>query len=239
MVSKQKTENDHLSKAKELLLAAAVPHVPFDGWSPVLFKTAVSDSGVDAALAHVACPHGALDLAVEFHKQGDRKMVSRMQSENLNTLRYRDRIMAGVRFRLEAVQQNKEIVQRGVTLFALPMHLAQGSALIWETSDLIWKTLGDTSEDVNWYTKRATLSAVYSATVLYWLGDQSENHSDTWAFLDRRIDNVMGIEKLRSQFRKTPLYSVFMKGPGQFLSRITAPAQMDRGDLPGYVTPKE
>ena len=63
------------------------------------------------------------------------------------------------------------MVRRGTTLFALPHHAAEGAKLIWGTADAIWTALGDTSDDVNWYTKRATLSAVYGSVVLFWLGE--------------------------------------------------------------------
>ncbi len=63
--------------------------------------------------------------------------------------------------------------------------------------------LGDTSTDVNWYTKRATLSAVYASTVLFWLGDDSPNHSRDDDFIDRRIADVMQMEKMKSACGKT------------------------------------
>ena len=61
-------------------------------------------------------------------------------------------------------------MRRGMTLFSLPTHAADGAKALWQTCDLIWDTLGDTSDDVNWYTKRATLSGVYSSTLLYLAG---------------------------------------------------------------------
>ena len=93
--------------------------------------------------------------------------------------------------------------------------------------------LGDTSEDVNWYTKRATLSAVYSSTVLFWLGDTSEGHAETWAFLDRRIENVMQIEKVKAQVNSSPTLSMLMAGPNWLLSHVKAPSRLNRSDLPG------
>ncbi len=108
--------------------------------------------------------------------------------------------------------------------------------LIWGTADAIWTALGDTSDDVNWYTKRATLSGVYSATVLYWLGDSSEGHTATWAFLDRRIENVMQIEKLKAQVNANPVLSRVMAGPNWLLSHIKAPQRLPRTGLPGRWT---
>ena len=62
----------------------------------------------------------------------------------------------------------------------------------------MWYAAGDTSTDFNFYTKRATLAGVYSSTLLYWLNDRSPGGEATWGFLDRRIDDVMKIEKLKS-----------------------------------------
>ena len=65
----------------------------------------------------------------------------------------------------------------------------------------MWYAAGDTSTDFNFYTKRATLAGVYSSTLLYWLNDRSPGSEATWGFLDRRIDDVMRIEKLKSRGR--------------------------------------
>ncbi len=220
---------------KEKLLQAALMHVPFDGWSPAAFDAAVDDSGVERAVADSVCPRGAVDLAIAYHNQGDAVMVQRMKETDLEAMRYSERVAAAVRYRLEAVE-DKELVRRGTTLFALPMYAPDGAKLIWGTADAIWTALGDTSDDVNWYTKRATLSGVYSATVLYWLGDSSEDHADTWAFLDRRIENVMQIEKLKAQVNKNPVLSKLMTGPNWLLSRVKAPNPVPQSDLPGRWT---
>jgi ubiquinone biosynthesis protein COQ9 len=111
------------------------------------------------------------------------------------------------------------------------MHAADGAKAIWGTADRIWTALGDTSDDLNWYTKRAMLSAVHGATVLYWLGDTSPGHQATWEFLDRRIEQVMQFEKLKASFRENPLGKAVMAGPGKVFSTLRAPKLPD--DLPG------
>ena len=110
--------------------------------------------------------------------------------------------------RIEIAGEHKEAVRRGTTLFALPHMAAEGAKLIWGTADAIWTALGDTSQDANWYTKRLTLSGVYSAVVLYWLGDDSLDMQATDAFLERRIDNVMQFEKFKAQARQNPVNQV-------------------------------
>lgn len=216
---------------KDLLLGAALMHVPFDGWSEATWEAALAETDVNPVVATALCPRGAVDLAVAYHQRGDTVMLDRLAAADLAEMRFRDRIAAAVRFRLEAVE-DKELVRRGMTLFSLPNHAGEGARLVWGTVDQIWTALGDSSDDVNWYTKRATLSGVYSATLLYWLGDDSEDHAASWEFLDRRIENVMQFEKLKADVRGNKLLSGVLKGPMAVLDRIKAPAAA-RGDLPG------
>jgi ubiquinone biosynthesis protein COQ9 len=229
-----KSEADHLKAAQNRLLDAALAHVPFDGWSDQCFQAAQSDSGIEMALARQAFPRGIVDVALAYHQRGDQKMVERAKVRGLTQMRYSQRVAALVRFRLEA-EEDREITRRGVTFFAVPAHAGEGASAIWRTCDLIWNTLGDTSDDLNWYSKRAILSAVYSSTLLFWLGDNSEDHQSTWEFLDRRIENVMQFEKLKGGILKNPAFKAFSRGPGQFLARIKAPASSPRTDMPGYV----
>ncbi|MEM8774454.1 MAG: COQ9 family protein [Pseudomonadota bacterium] len=216
---------------KSELLQAIKPHVPFDGWTETAFRAACEDTDISVGLAKAACPRGAIDLAIAFHEEGDAEMLSRIAAQGESEMRYSEKVAAAVRHRLEAIE-DKELVRRGATLFALPQNATDGAKLIWGTSDKIWKALGDTSEDINWYTKRATLSGVYSTTVLYWLGDDSSEHEATWEFLDRRIDNVMSIEKTKAKLRENRLFTHVMDGPLSFLRRIRPPSGKPEG-MPG------
>lgn len=215
------------------LLDAILMHVPFDGWSQASFDAAVQDSDVDPIVARGLFPRGAVDLAVAYHKAGDAEMLRRIDADPMEGYRFRDKVAAAVRHRIEAVD-DREVVRRGTTLFSLPTHAADGAKLIWGTADAIWTALGDTSDDVNWYTKRATLSGVYSSTVLFWLGDDSPDHSATWEFLDRRIEDVMRFEKFKAAVNSNPLTKGLMALPNAFLSRVKAP-KTDPSDLPGHL----
>ncbi len=220
------------SDVKTRLLEAAKAHVPFDGWSQETMQAAAADAGIEDGLVRAVCPRGAVDLALAYHEAGDQEMLARLEAADLSELKFRDRIAAGVRFRLEAVE-DRELVRRGMTLFSLPHYAMDGAGAVWRTCDRIWTALGDTSNDVNWYTKRATLSGVYGATVLFWLGDDSDGCARTWAFLDRRIEDVMQIEKFKAQARDNKLVSAVMAGPLSFLSRVRAPDPGGRTGMPG------
>ncbi|MEX0283254.1 MAG: COQ9 family protein [Paracoccaceae bacterium] len=218
--------------ALDKLLNAALAHVAFDGWSEATFRAAIADSDVDPALARGLCPRGAVDLALAYHRRGDRVMQDRLEQMDLGALRIRDRIIAAVRTRMEAID-DKEAVRRGATLFALPMYAPDGAKAIWNTCDLIWTAVGDTSTDGNWYSKRAILSGVYSSTVLFWLGDDSPDRHATWDFLDRRIEDVMRFEKVKAKVNDNPLLKPFLAGPNWVMSRMKAPERQQ--DMPGSV----
>ena len=225
------TPQSSMEHAKDRILAAALPHVAFDGWSDATLTAALSDSGLASGLGRALFPRGGVDLAVAYHRQGDAAMAEALGARDLTALRFRDRVALAVRLRLEAA--DKELVRRGSALFALPQHAAEGAGLIWGTADAIWTALGDTSRDLNWYTKRASLSAVYGATVLFWLGDTSDDQAATWDFLDRRIENVMQFEKTKARLKENPLAKALLKGPLKVLERIQAPEPVK--DLPGQM----
>jgi ubiquinone biosynthesis protein COQ9 len=228
--------NASLDPVISQLLGAALPHVPFDGWSSFTFGAAVQDTGIDPVTARAVCPRGAMDLAVAFHRQGDADMVAAMETQDLSEMRFRDKVALAIWLRLQTIG-DKELVRRGSTLFALPHHAAEGVQMIWGTADVIWNTLGDTSEDVNWYTKRMTLSGVYGSVVLFWLGDDSTDHQATRAFIDRRIENVMQIEQIKAQVNKSPILSRLVSPLTRAMEHVQAPSAAPRNDLPGIWTP--
>lgn len=233
MSLEHEVEQEHV---KDRLLDAALMHVPFDGWTETTFHAAAQDAGVPEALARAVCPRGAVDLALAYHARGDARMLERLAAAEMTGMRFRDKVAAAVRYRIEAVD-DKEAVRRGTTLFSLPQYAGDGVRAIWGTCDAIWDALGDSSDDLNWYTKRASLAGVYTATVLYWLGDDSLEHQATWDFLDRRIANVMEFEKLKADLQNNPLLKPLLAGPNWLAGQFKPPK--DRDDLPGSMTPRQ
>ena len=214
------------------LIEAALPHVAFDGWGEEAFRAALEEAKIAPEQARQICPRGAVDLAVGYHKAGDVAMQQALAAADLGNMRYREKVAYAIQLRLDAVDV-KEAVRRGTTLFALPHTAPEGARLIWGTADAIWTALGDTSDDVNWYTKRATLSAVYSAVVLYWLGDDSVDGQATEAFIDRRIDDVMQVERVKAAVRKSPALKPFTAPLERLASMIKPPRHNPATDLPG------
>jgi len=146
-------------------------------------------------------PGGGLAVVEYLSERADRRTVEDMEKAEVAGMKVRERIKTAVRIRLERHVSSRESVRRALALLALPLNAPIGLKLLYKTVDAMWYAAGDTSTDFNFYTKRAILSGVYSSTLLYWLNDRSEGHEATWAFLDRRIEDVMQFEKLKAQVK--------------------------------------
>ena len=216
------------------LMLTALPNVAFDGWSNSTFVAACREADISERKARLFCPRGPLDLAIAFHKWGDDQFETALKKKKFSELKVREKIRKAVELRIK-LASDKEAVRRGVVLFALPIYAFEGSRLIWDTSDLIWELIGDNSEDYNWYSKRAILSAVYASTVLYWLGDNSEGSEETWHFLDRRIEDVMKFETAKVQLKTNKFTKEFSGLTEKFLKTIKRPSRNIDPNLPGYL----
>jgi ubiquinone biosynthesis protein COQ9 len=116
-------------------------------------------------------------------------------------MRYSQRVKACVQLRLEAQGPHKDAARAMTRALTRPDRAPTAARLVWRTADRIWRALGDTSTDENFYSKRAILSGVLASTYARWFSDDSADHEATWAFLDARIDNVMQFEKFKARLK--------------------------------------
>jgi len=196
----------HLDAERRAILAAALPHVPFDGWTAKTLRRAAEDAGLDPVMVKLAFPDGVAGVIAFWSAEADRAMAAAFAALDTDAMRFRERITWLVRARIEAVAEHREAVRRAMTHLARPPHGGVGLRLLYRSVDEMWYAAGDRATDFNFYTKRLTLAGVYSSTLLYWLDDASEDSADTWAFLDRRIAGVMRIPARRENLRRAGRY---------------------------------
>ncbi len=195
------TDSDVFSQ-KDALLEAILPDVVFDGWSQSALTHAAAQLGIDTASLDAILPSGAVELARWLDDWADRRMIAALERHDLATLRTHQRLILGIRLRLEALAPYREAVRRAIVLNTPPFALTKAPQAVYRTVDALWYCAGDSATDFNFYTKRALLAAVYSATVLYWLDDRTEDLNDTWDFLDRRIADVLAIPKFTGTIKR-------------------------------------
>lgn len=183
---------------RRAVVEAALPEVPFEGWTLTLLRQACAAAGVDRAAEARLFPEGVGGLVAAWGRACDDAMRDALP-DGFAQMKVRERIATAVRVRIDTMSSHKIAAQKAVQFFASPFQAARGLESLWATCDAIWRAAGDASADFNWYTKRGILAGVYASTLNVWFDDDSDGAQATWAFLDRRIADVMTIEKVKAQ----------------------------------------
>ena len=206
-----------LDELREALAGRLPAHAVFDGWSETALANAAGELGVPADRAQLCFPDGAIEMVDAWFLHIDRTMAAKLAALDLKAMKIRDRIRAAVLARIDEAAAHPDALRRAIAILARPDHLGRAGKLAWRAADAMWRGIGDSSVDFAWYSKRATLAALYTATMAAWMDDDSEGFADTRDFLDRRIDDVMRFETFKAKIRPDPerLFS-----PARFLGRL-------------------
>lgn len=211
--TKQQLQDDNpspndmtLDEIIEFLAPKLPSHAAFDGWNEDCLLSAADEAGVDHDIAKLAFETSDIDgslamkLVQSWVRYVDDEMARLLPPETLNAMKIRERITALLITRLEISAPHREAQRRAISIMALPGNIRLGMKIGWNSADIMWKLAGDTATDYNHYTKRAILSSIYTAILMRFINDESENFADTRAFVDRRIENVMQFEKAKAGF---------------------------------------
>jgi ubiquinone biosynthesis protein COQ9 len=178
------------SEERDSAIRAALHHVPALGWTGAAQRAGLRDLGRDPMEAEWLFPRGAIGMVEAWCDLADREMAAQAESESVQALRVPQRIRRLIEIRLRQAAPHKEARRRAVGLLALPWNAAAAARCTGRTVDAMWYAAGDTSADFSWYTRRATLAAIYAATLAYWLRDADPEMAPTLAFLDRRLADL-------------------------------------------------
>lgn len=209
-------EDVPLAELRPRLVAAMAPNVAFDGWTAECRDAAADSAGIDRDIAAMALPDAAR-MVDAFTAHADAMTTAAMA--NAGNMKVRDRIRLALRSRLEGA--DREAVRRALAILVQPQNAGLAARTLWRTADAMWRAAGDTATDFNHYSKRAILGGVYSASLLYWLDDDSDGQEATWAFIDRRIDGIMRFEKTKARLKGI---TANLPDPARFLGRLRYPA---------------
>jgi ubiquinone biosynthesis protein COQ9 len=201
---------------KDRVLEAALLHAAFDGWSRRTLINAASDVGLDPAAARRLFPQAGDSLLAWLDDWADRRMLDAVEGQAIERLPVRRRIALLVRTRLDLLTPHREAIRRAAVARGMPANVAGAGRVLWRTVDLMWQTAGlggDPKEGFSYYSRRASLGGVLLTTFLYWLDDQSEGCADSWAFLDRRIEDVMRVGRARAELERRTSW-LFGRRPG-------------------------
>ncbi|PZW46748.1 ubiquinone biosynthesis protein COQ9 [Humitalea rosea] len=175
------------SPERDAALRAMLPQVPEFGWTEQALQRGLARAGLPVEDAPFLFPAGPIGMVEAFSDLADRDMEAAALAESLSELRVPARIRRVIALRLQAAQPHKAALRRGLGLLALPWNLRVALRCTARTVDSMWHAAGDTSADFSWYTRRASLAAVYATTLAFWLANADEDLTATLGFLDRRL----------------------------------------------------
>ena len=187
------------------LVKAMLTHVPFDGWT----WEAMEQGAIDIGYQKKKTSSERIKIFKDLFKNGSidfidifSEMIDLEVKENYNSIepkpeRVPEKIKKIIMIRLNLCQKYKEAVRSSISLSAIPVNTKISLNILYRTCNSIWRIVGDKSTDFSFYTRRISLAAVYTTTLLFWLNDKSNNNIETEFFLDRRLKDISKFSSLK------------------------------------------
>ena len=204
-------------KARADILAAMLPQAAFDGWTQKSLRAAVKNTDLPKGAEELYFPQGPLEVIRFWSEQINAAVETDLAELDQATMKIRDKVTAGVLSSLYAIGPHDEAARRAIARMSLPDALGQGPKQLWSAADTIWRAIGDTSTDGNYYSKRTILAGVIGSTMTVWLSEDEPQKPKARKFLDDRIANVMSFEKAKWDFKKR---TANMPNPAEILGAI-------------------
>ncbi|KAI5466513.1 COQ9-domain-containing protein [Mariannaea sp. PMI_226] len=183
--------------AEKAILAAAYKHIPEHGFSQRALGLGARDAGYLDISATVV-PEGPFSL-IKYHLVSQREALAERNEQLFkedNTTSVASRVEA---LTWERLMGNKEVLDRwqeALAIMAQPSNVPASFKELAALSDEIWFLAGDKAVDPSWYTKRASLSMIYSTSELFMTNDRSPDFAETRQFLQRRLGEVKSLGNL-------------------------------------------
>ncbi|KAK0750427.1 COQ9-domain-containing protein, partial [Schizothecium vesticola] len=172
--------------SESLLLSHAYAHVPASGFTPTALALGARSAGL-LDISATILPRGVFSLIL-FHLVTQRgALASRAAAIPAGPVA--ERVEALTWARLQGNQDAGVVggLQEALAIMAQPSCVPASVAELAKLSDEIWYLAGDVAVDPSWYTKRASLAAIYAAAELFMTNDKSEGFRETREFLRRRL----------------------------------------------------
>ncbi|WP_425409150.1 COQ9 family protein [Hyphococcus sp.] len=219
-------DTDGFAAIRAAILQKMLARAAFDGWTELALRSAAQEAGAGSAALRAAFPKGVADALRTWSAQTDSEMLAAIAEPGFANRKIREKVAFAIKARLNALRIHKEAARRASATLALPHYAPLGAELAWNAADVIWRGIGDTSTDFNYYSKRTILAGVWTSTLMRWLSDETVDESATNAFLDARMENVMQVEKAKSRIRN---FAIDPIKPIEWLAKLRYPARNKNG----------
>ena len=200
-----KTKTPDCNQIRIDLIRAMLTHVPFDGWTWEAMEQGAIDIGFEKKktssyrmkIFKDLFKNGSIDFIEIFSEIIDLEVKEKYDLLEFKPERVSEKIKKIIMIRLNLCQKYKEAVRTSISLTAMPTNTKISFNMLYRTCNSIWRIAGDKSTDFSFYTRRVSLAAVYTSTLLFWLNDNSNDNIETEFFLDRRLKGINKISRLK------------------------------------------
>ncbi|KYN12895.1 Ubiquinone biosynthesis protein COQ9, mitochondrial [Trachymyrmex cornetzi] len=203
--SHRENDEEYENNIKLKILGASLKFVPDVGWSKQAISAGAESIGYPGVI-HGLFPKGSAALVEYFYSMCNRELNDILEKEALavkadsssSQKTPEQQVRDAVEIRLRMVIPYKKTWPQAMAIMSLPPNVLTALANLLILVDDICYYAGDRSVDINWYARRMILATIYKATELYMLQDKSEDHKETWLFLERRLKDILQIQTMLS-----------------------------------------
>ena len=183
-------------------------HVPFDGWTWESMEQGAKDIGFEKKktpsirikIFKSLFKNGSIDFIDIFSEMIDLEVKEKYELIESKPRRIPEKIKKIIMIRLDICEKYREAVRSSISLTAIPKNTKTSFNILYRTCNSIWRMAGDKSTDFSFYTRRMSLAAIYTSTLLFWLNDKSNDNVETEFFLDRRLNDISKISSIKKPF---------------------------------------
>ena len=197
------------------LIRAMLTHVPFDGWTWESMEQGAKDIGFEKKktpsirikIFKSLFKNGSIDFIDIFSEMIDLDVKEKYELIESKPTRIPEKIKKIIMIRLNLCEKYREAVRSSISLTAIPKNTKTSFNILYRTCNSIWRMAGDKSTDFSFYTRRMSLAAIYTSTLLFWLNDKSNDNVETEFFLDRRLNDISKISSIKKPFSEFKKYT--------------------------------
>lgn len=185
----------------KLIIDQLIKNIPFEGISDATLLKVCEELNLTNSFCKFQ--NGIYSVLEYIAQDLNNAMEAELRNCNLEDMKVRERIKLAIHIRLSnyaKLPNYREVLKNILSFSALPKNVFFSSKILYRTVSAIWYGIHDQSTDFNYYTKRTILAGVYLSTIVFFINDHSEDFVNTLSFLDRRIENVMTFQKLKTRF---------------------------------------
>ncbi|GBM09813.1 Ubiquinone biosynthesis protein COQ9, mitochondrial [Araneus ventricosus] len=186
-------KSEDLTDFRLQILKAGLDFVPQHGWSKQSIALGAQSLGLSSS-SHTLIEDGSADLVHYFNFLCNEKLEDYLKekySSNKEKVNIQHYIEDALTHRLNMIIPYVSKWPEAMALMVSPLQFPTDSKNLLDLVDRVWYLSGDRSLDLTWYSKRVSLALAYRMCELSLLQDKSPEYSDTFEFLQRRVENIV------------------------------------------------